>query len=206
MSKQLFTSTVGAFALALSIGACARAPEPAPAPRMTNDDLDRSVTGKINSDATLARYDIDVDADADKNAVTLSGSVPTQGLRMKAVEAAKSASTGLVVTDKIDVKPGDVDRADYDEDMAREERTRAKEAGESVGDTLDDAWIHTKVRTKLVGEGMFPGGNLNVDVRDNAVTLRGSVATRDDKAKAEEIAKTTEGVKSVRNQIAIKPS
>jgi hyperosmotically inducible protein len=173
---------------------------------MTDEDLDRSITAKINSDATLAKYDIDVDADADKNAVTLSGSVPTQGLRTKAVDAAKSASAGLVVTDKIDVKPGDVDRADYDEEMAREARARATESGESIGDTLDDAWIHTKVRSKLVGEGMLPGGSLNVDVKANVVTLRGSVATRADKMKAEEVAKTTEGVKSVRNQIAIKPA
>jgi hypothetical protein len=34
------------------------------------------VTAKINSDATLAAYKLDVDADADKNAVTISGSVP----------------------------------------------------------------------------------------------------------------------------------
>jgi osmotically-inducible protein OsmY len=171
---------------------------------MTNDDLDRSVTAKINSDAVLATYDIDVDADADRNAVTLSGSVPTQSLRMKAVDAARSANGGLVVTDKIDVKPGDVDRKDYNEDMAREARERASQAGESIGDTLDDAWIHTKLRSKLMAEGEFPGGSLNVDVKDNVVTLRGSVSSSEDKMKAEQVAKNTDGVKSVKNQLVVK--
>ena len=86
-----------------------------------------------------------------------------------------------------------------------EARLRAAESKESVGDSLDDAWIHTKIRSKLLGEGEFPGGSLNVDVKNNVVTLRGHVATRDDRAKAEQIAKSTDGVKSVRNQLVIKP-
>jgi hyperosmotically inducible protein len=171
---------------------------------MTSDELDRLVTAKINGDAALVPYKLDVDADADKNAVTLSGSVPTQALRMKAVDAAKAVNSALAITDKIDVRPDMVARADYNEDMAREARDRASKSSESVGDSLDDAWIHTKVRAKLLGEGEFPGGSVNVDVKDNVVTLRGSVATMADKTKAEQIAKATDGVKSVRNQLVVK--
>lgn len=205
MSHRYFLALrIGVLAAATGLAACNREPE-AP-PRMTNDELDRVVTAKINSDATLAVYNLDVDADADKNEVTLSGSVPAQSLRTKAVDAARTAHAGLIVTDKIDVKPGDVERKDYNEDLAREARERAAESKETVGSSLDDAWIHTKIRTKLTGEGIFPGGNLNVDVDNNVVTLRGSVQTRADKAKAEEIAKATDGVKSVRNQLVIKPA
>ena len=127
MRTRFLKSTVGALMVTLSVIACTKAPEPPP--KMTNDDLDRIVTAKVNSDATLATYNIDVDADADKNAVTLKGTVPTESLRMKAVDAAKSANAGLVVTDKIDVKPGDVERKDYNDDMAREARERASKAG-----------------------------------------------------------------------------
>ena len=202
--KLLVFATTGL--LTMGVMACeSKPPEPAAAPTMSNDDLDRQVTAKINSDATLAVYNIDVDADASRNAVTLKGSVPTQSLRMKAVDAAKAANPGVVVTDKIDVKPDMVERKDYNEDMAREARERASKSSDSIGDSLDDAWIHTKIRTKLLGEGEFPGGSLNVDVKNNVVTLRGHVSTTADKAKAESIAKATDGVKSVRNQLVIKP-
>lgn len=197
---------IGVLALVTGLTACTSPPpEPEAAPRMSNDELDRLVTAKFSGDTTLAGYDIDVDADADNNSVTLSGDVPTQALRTRAVEAAKTAHPGLVITDNIHVEPGMVDRGDYTEDMAREARERAATTSDSIGDTLDDAWIHTKIRSRLLSEGEFPGGSLNVDVQNNVVTLRGSVATAAEKAKAEEIAKSTANVKSVRNQLVVKP-
>jgi len=173
---------------------------------MTNEELDRSVTGKINGDPALVAYKLDVDADADKNAVTISGAVPTEGLRTKAIEAAKSVGAALVVTDKIDVKPEMVDRKDYSDDMAREARDRAAKSSESIGNSTDDAWIHTKIRSRLLSEGEFPGGGINVDVQNDVVTLRGHVANAAERAKAEQIAKSTDGVKRVKNQLTIKPS
>ena len=202
-----FATAMSMSMLVLGVAAgCNRSetPKETPAAKMTNDDLDRSVSAKLNSDVTLASYKIKVDADADKNAVTLSGSVPTENLRTKAVELAKMATPNLVVTDKIDVKPGDIDRKDYTEEMARDARVRAKETGETVGDSIDDAWIHTKIRTRLLGEGEFPGTGINVDVNKNVVTLRGTVSSTEDKAKAEQIAKTTDGVKTVKNQLVVK--
>lgn len=206
MQKSIRMSTIGALSLALVVAACNKAPEAQAPPKMTSDELDRSVTARINDDPALVAYKLDVDADADKNTVTISGKVPTEGLRMKAVEAAKSVNSALVVTDKIDVKPGDVERKDYTEDMAREAREKAVAASESIGDSLDDAWIHTKIRSKLLGEGEFPGGSINVDVKNNVVTLRGSVATAADRTKAGQVAKATDGVKSVRNQLVVRPA
>jgi hyperosmotically inducible protein len=203
--KQFLVSTIGVLAVVMGAACSSKPAEPEAPPKMSNDELDRSVTARINSDAALAVYNLDVDADTDRNAVTLSGTVPTEGLRTKAVDAVRAFDAALVITDKIDVKPGIVDRKDYNEDMAREARERASKSSESIGDSLDDAWLHTKIRSALLGEGEFPGGSLNVDVTNNVVTLRGSVATRADKAKAEEIAKATDGVKSVRNQLVVKP-
>jgi osmotically-inducible protein OsmY len=196
-------STFGTMTMVVALAACNNPPEPQ-TPKLTNDDLDRDVTTRINQDATLAAYKLDVDADADKNEVTLSGTVPTEDLRAKAVDAAKAAHAGVVVNDKIDVKPDSVERSAYTEDMAREARARAAESKETVGDSLDDAWIHTKLRGKLLSDGEFPGSGINVDVKNNVVTLRGTVATREDRMKAEELAKGTEGVKSVTNRLVVK--
>lgn len=201
---QLLVST-GVLAAVMGLAACDTTPrEPAEAPRMSNEELDRLVTARINTDPALVPYELDVDADADDNTVTISGTVPTQSLRTRAVDAAKTVDAGLAITDRIDVKPESVARGDYNEEMAREARARASTSGESIGDSLDDAWIHTKVRSQLLADGVFPGSSLNVDVANNVVTLRGSVATSADKTKAGEIARTTEGVKSVRNQLVIK--
>jgi osmotically-inducible protein OsmY len=46
-----------------------------------------------------------VDANADKNEVTISGTVLSQDARTKAVELTKSVQSGLTINDKIDVKP-----------------------------------------------------------------------------------------------------
>jgi hyperosmotically inducible protein len=205
MHKHFSTFSTGILALLIA-AACNTAPEPEPTPRLTNDELDRTVVARINSDAALARYNLDIDADADKNAVTLSGSVPTQNLRERAVEAAKAAVPGIVITDKIDVKPGDVDRNDFDDEMASDARARAKERGDTVGNSLDDAWVHTKVRAKLMADGDLPDSDINVDVANNVVTLRGNVATQADKTEAEQLAKSIEGVKSIRNRLTIKPA
>jgi hypothetical protein len=82
---------------------------PAPAApsisKMSDSDLEKVVRAKLESDATLKEAKLDVDADADKNEVTLSGTVRSQDIRNKAVELAKSAHSGLTVNDKIDVKP-----------------------------------------------------------------------------------------------------
>src|SRR6185295_8551069 len=111
---------------------------------VTNDEIERAVKAKLASDPQVSVRKIDVDGDADKNQVTLKGDVPTETLRMRVVELAKASRTGLVVVDKIDVKPEQVSRAEYTEEMARTARDKAREAGDKVGDSIEDAWIHTK--------------------------------------------------------------
>jgi osmotically-inducible protein OsmY len=75
------------------------------ASKMSDSDLEKAVRAKLESDAALKEAKLDVDADADKNEVTLSGTVRSEEVRNKAVELAKSAHSGLTVNDKIDVKP-----------------------------------------------------------------------------------------------------
>lgn len=101
--------------------------------------------------------------------------------------------------------PGNT-RAAYTEKQAQEERERAKQSKETIGDTLDDAWIHTKIVAQLIANSDTPERNINVDVVNNAVTLRGTVDTAAARAEAEKVAKETEGVKSVTNQLKVAPA
>lgn len=91
----------------------------------------------------------------------------------------------------------------YSEEQAREERARAKANKETIGDTLEDAWIHTKIVAKLIGDSKTPERKINVDVVNNEVTLRGTVDTAEAKAEAERLAKETDGVKKVVNQLKV---
>ena len=172
-------------------------------PTMSNSELERAIKAKLETDSQLRAAGIDVDANVSRNEATLSGTVDSEALRTKAVELAKSAHAGLMVTDKIDVKPREISRSEYTEEMARGEREKAKGYGERIGDTLDDAWIHAKIVAKLIGDTKTPERKINVDVVNNMVTLRGAVNTDEQKAEAERIAKTTEGVKGVKNLLKV---
>jgi len=94
----------------------------------------------------------------------------------------------------------------YTEEQAKEERERAKANKETVGQSLEDAWIHTKIVAKLIGNSATPERKINVDVVDGAVTLRGTVDTAEAKTEAERTAKDTEGVKKVTNQLKVAPA
>jgi osmotically-inducible protein OsmY len=97
-------------------------------------------------------------------------------------------------------------RGQYTEQQAREERAKAKQNKETIGDTLDDAWIHTKIVTKLIGDTKTPERKINVDVVNNVVTLRGTVDTAEARSEAERVAKDTEGVTKVVNQLKVAPA
>ena len=72
-----------------------------------------------------------------------------------------------------------------------------------ASEQLDDAAITAKVKSKLAADGETNAFELDVDTQGGVVTLRGTVEDPADKAKAGEIAKNTEGVARVRNEIAI---
>jgi osmotically-inducible protein OsmY len=91
----------------------------------------------------------------------------------------------------------------YTEEQAREERERAKANKETIGQSLEDAWVHAKIVAKLIGDPQTPERKINVDVVDGAVTLRGTVDTAEAKTEAERIAKDTDGVTKVTNQLKV---
>jgi osmotically-inducible protein OsmY len=82
---------------------------------------------------------------------------------------------------------------------------QAREATSSTGEKITDAWILTKVKAQFVGEDALAGSDINVDVRDKVVYLKGTVAADAGKARAAEIARTTEGVARVVNNLRIGP-
>ena len=71
----------------------------------------------------------------------------------------------------------------------------------AVADDCPDAWITTKVTSRLVateGIGIF---KINVDTRVCVVTLRGCVDTQEHKAEAGRIARNVKKVREVKNKL-----
>jgi osmotically-inducible protein OsmY len=170
---------------------------------MTDATLENTIKTKLNSDQQIRAANLGVSADVDRNEATLSGTVNSQALRTRAVELTKSAHPGISVIDKIDVEPQEISRAEYTDADARTEREKARGSGESIGDSLDDAWIHMKIVAKLIGDADTPERKINVDVVNNVVTLRGTVDTQAQKADAERIASETDGVQRVNNRLNV---
>jgi osmotically-inducible protein OsmY len=173
---------------------------------MSNTELQNIIEGRLDADEALRAADLDVDADASANRVTISGTVPSEAMRTRAIELAQSAHPGVSVESEIDVKPSEVAREDWTEEHARDASTRAKQSGDTVGSSLDDTWIHTKIVAQLVGDTDTAARKINVDVKDNVVTLRGTVSSDQEKNEAARIARETQGVVRVVNQLKVAPS
>ena len=95
--------------------------------------------------------------------------------------------------------------ADRDRQTAGATRAddQAREATSATDEKITDAWILTKVKAQFVGEDALEHSDINVDVRNNVVFLKGTVASQAGKARAAEIARATEGVTRVENNLVI---
>jgi osmotically-inducible protein OsmY len=72
-----------------------------------------------------------------------------------------------------------------------------------VGAATPDAWITTKTKLALLTTEGVSGTAIHVDTILGKVTLHGKVRSAEEKAKAESIAKNTEGVQEVRNLLQV---
>jgi hypothetical protein len=80
---------------------------------------------------------------------------------------------------------------------------QAKNLGRKIGTGLDDGWLWTKARFDLAAADDLRDSTINVDVENGIVTLSGTVANHGQMTKAENIAKTVEGVKGVKNLLKL---
>lgn len=191
-------------ATALLMSACAREPESRAEERLTDEALQQIVKTRLQSDSNVRRLNLEVDADAEHNAVELKGLAYTERQRTRAVELARSARPDVAVQDKIDVKPYEIPRDLFDDDMMADVKADATKMGDSIGDSLDDGWVHMKVVGKLIADSKTPERTINVDVANNVVTLRGAVASPEIRAQAESVTRSVDGVKDVKNRLVVK--
>jgi hyperosmotically inducible protein len=196
---------LGAVAVATMTLACAE----------TDPGVTTAVKAKLAADDTVKAYRIDVDTK--EKVVTLKGEVDTAGAKTRAVELAKGTSGVRDVVDQLTVKdgmtpPGGLDDAAQAKagEVGDKAGDAASRAGDKIGDAADktvdaaaDAGITTKVKTKFLADTTISGLKIDVDTKDNVVTLSGTVPTAAEKRRAVEVARDTDGVKSVVDRLKV---
>ena len=75
---------------------------------------------------------------------------------------------------------------------------------EGTGEYIDDSLITGKVKAALVADPELKATEINVETYKGTVQLSGFVGSADDIPKAVQLARGIEGVKSVKNDIAVK--
>ena len=184
--KRLF-SVVPAIAMLATLTLSANA---APAQKSADQALKDRIEFGLETSPVVKKYDVKVKVVSGE--VILSGDVATAAQKAEAVRLAKIAGA-TKIQDAIVVDPSeDTTVAD-----------RMKGGLNKAGDKITDAWITTKVNWFFLGEDSLKGSHINVDTKDNVVTLKGTVTSTAGRARAVALATDTEGVKRVIDELTI---
>jgi len=76
---------------------------------------------------------------------------------------------------------------------------------ESVGAYVDDATITTQIKSRYVENKAVDASSIRVETLNGTVMLSGFAKDATEKTTAESIARKVNGVKSVKNEIAVRP-
>ena len=95
------------------------------------------------------------------------------------------------------------DVADKTKDVSKDAAQKTKDAAVKTKDVTADAATTAAVKTKLLGDPKVGGLKIDVDTKDNVVTLTGTVKTAAERDEAIRLAKTTTGVKNVVNKLIV---
>jgi hyperosmotically inducible protein len=78
-------------------------------------------------------------------------------------------------------------------------------APRSAGTVVDDGVLTARVKAALIGISVANAMDINVETRSGVVQLNGFVSTAEAKETAESAAVSVEGVRSVENNLTVKP-
>jgi osmotically-inducible protein OsmY len=184
--------TAAALALAFVTAACAA----------TDTGITTAVNARLAADDEVSTYNIDVET-AD-SVVTLTGEVDNPRARERAIELARNTDGVRDVVDRLTVSSGAMPSSGAGVGLpVGAEQREPRDAEADVGDLTANTVLISKVKTQLLADRTISGLKIDVDSRAGVVTLTGTVASEAEKTKALRIARETEGVKSVIDELEI---
>jgi osmotically-inducible protein OsmY len=95
--------------------------------------------------------------------------------------------------------------ADKAEDKMDRAGDKSANAARKTGRAVDDGWIKSKIYAQYMADWntVLDDSDIDIDVTNNMVVLNGTVKTAAAKAKAVAIAKATDGVKGVKDNLRV---
>ena len=103
----------------------------------------------------------------------------------------------------IDRTNANISREEYDKNRAEYEKDRGSS---TIGQGVNDSWIWFKTRAALLTASDLRESTINVDVVNDVITLKGTVANAAQKASDEKLAKAIDGQKGVKNELKVAPA
>ena len=183
--------------------------------RPTDEQLMREIVTKLANDETLSADAIKVTV---KNGVvTLSGMVARDDDKAKAESTARVLGVVRIenkltsrqkATETARATAGTVadaakTGAEKTVEVSKKAAGKTKEVMSKTGEVITDGWITSRIKTKYLADETLRAASINVDTRDNVVTLRGAVPTEAARAKALALAKEVEGVDRVVDSLKV---
>ena len=89
--------------------------------------------------------------------------------------------------------------------LANRAAARASTVADKVGDKLGERALTAKIKSKMALDDHVRARAIDVDTSGSAVTLRGTVASASERARAVRLARDTEGVTQVVDRLRIVP-
>lgn len=180
-----------ALALALAAGGSAfAAGSGSDAPKPDDAAITAAVKLKLLDDERTDGFDVNVDTVDGR--VTLRGGADSAAAREAATQLALGVDGVRAVDNRLTVATdGTETRQEANEVTAS---GKAREVADETTDEVDDAWITSKVKAKLLADTEVSGLAIDVDTEDNVVKLTGSVPSPKARSEAIRIATQTKGV------------
>jgi osmotically-inducible protein OsmY len=77
---------------------------------------------------------------------------------------------------------------------------------QTAGAYIDDSAITASVKTRMLDDARVAGTSITVETLNGTVMLSGFAKSQAEKAAAESIARNVDGVRSVKNEITVRPA
>jgi osmotically-inducible protein OsmY len=76
---------------------------------------------------------------------------------------------------------------------------------QTTGAYIDDATITTQIKSRMLNDPAVAGTSISIETLNGTALLSGFAKSDSEKAAAERIARDVNGVKSVKNEIVVRP-